>query len=308
MTIPASWDTIEDHMPRHVAVRKMIVPAAGLGTRLLPATKALPKELLPLVDRPIIQYGVEEAVRSGIRHVVLVTSPGDTMTAAHFAPHPALEALLAERGKSDLLATVRALATMVNVTTVHQEQPLGLGHAILCAKETVGEDSFAVLLPDDVIDADPPALKQMIDLFTELDGPVLLVERVAREAVSRYGIVDAEPVRDGVFKIRDLVEKPEPERTSSNLAIVGRYVLTPDVFAALEQIEQDTGREIQLTDGLRRLIHERPIYACVLTGTRHDAGTKLGLLQASIHFALKRPDLAPQLRAYLEAQNLKPQA
>ena len=286
----------------------MIVPAAGLGTRLLPATKALPKELLPLVDRPIIQYGVEEAVRSGIRHVVLVTSPGDTMTAAHFAPHPALEALLAERGKSDLLATVRALATMVNVTTVHQEQPLGLGHAILCAKETVGEDSFAVLLPDDVIDADPPALKQMIDLFTEFDGPVLLVERVAREAVSRYGIVDAEPVRDGVFKIRDLVEKPEPERTSSNLAIVGRYVLTPDVFAALEQIEQDTGREIQLTDGLRRLTHERPIYACVLTGTRHDAGTKLGLLQASIHFALKRPDLAPQLRAYLEAQNLKPQA
>ena len=280
-------------------VRTMVVPAAGLGTRILPATKTFPKELLPLVDRPVIQYGVEEAVRSGIRHVVLVTSPGNTMTGAHFAPDPALEAVLEERGKANSLAAVRALSAMADITTVHQDQPLGLGHAVLVAREQVGNEPFAVLLPDDVIDADPPALRQMIDVFAQRGGPVLLVERVPHEAVHRYGIIDARPLGNRVFEVRDLVEKPSPEQSPSDLAIVGRYILTPDLFIALEQTGKDRGGEIQLTDGLRRLLQERPLYACELTGVRHDAGTKLGFLKASIHFALKRPDLAPALREYL---------
>ena len=291
-----------------VAVRTVVIPAAGLGTRMLPATKAFPKELLPLVDRPIIQYGVEEAVRSGVRRVVLVTSPGNTLTAEHFASNPMLEDQLAARGKTELLAAVRALTAMAEVTTVHQEQPLGLGHAVLCAKASVGDAPFAVILPDDVIDADPPALRQMIDVFAELGGPVVLVERVPHDAVSRYGIIDADPVRDGVFRINDLVEKPQPDDAPSDLAIVGRYVLTPDLFGALEETGSGAGGEIQLTDALRRLQRERPMYACELAGTRHDTGTKLGFLQASIHFALKRPDLAPQLRAYLDAHTTKPEA
>ena len=212
-------------------VRTVVFPAAGLGTRILPATKAFPKELLPLVDRPIIQYGVEEAVAAGIRRVVLVTSPGNTMTGAHFAPHPALEALLEARGKAESLAVVRALSTLAEVTTVHQAQPLGLGHAVLMARPEVGDEPFAVVLPDDVIDADPPALRRMTDLFAAVGAPVLLVERVPREAVQRYGIIDATPLGEGVFQVRDLVEKPDPATAPSDLAIVGRYVLTPDTYS-----------------------------------------------------------------------------
>ena len=280
-------------------VRTVVFPAAGLGTRILPATKAFPKELLPLVDRPLIQYGVEEAVQAGMRNVVLVTSPGNTMISAHFAPNPQLEAVLEARGKTDALAVVRAVTAMANVTTVHQEQPLGLGHAVLMAKRSVGDEPFAVVLPDDVIDADPPALRRMTDVFTQVDGPVLLVERVPHDAVHRYGIIDATPVAEGVFQVRDLVEKPAPEAAPSDLAIVGRYILTPDVFADLEQTGEGAGGEIQLTDGLRRLLERRPLYACELTGIRHDAGTTLGFIQATLHFALKRPDLEPALRAHL---------
>ena len=280
-------------------VRTVVFPAAGLGTRILPATKAFPKELLPLVDRPIIQYGVEEAVASGMRRVVLVTSPGNTMTGAHFAPHPALEAVLEERGKAESLAVVRALSALAEVTTVHQAQPLGLGHAVLMARPAVGDEPFAVVLPDDVIDADPPSLRRMTDLFAAVGGPVLLVERVPREAVQRYGIIDATPLGQGVFQVRDLVEKPDPATAPSDLAIVGRYVLTPDTFDALEGTGADAGGEIQLTDALRRLLAQRPLYACELAGTRHDAGNRLGFLKASVYFALKRPDLGPQLRAFL---------
>ena len=280
-------------------VRTVVVPAAGLGTRILPATKAFPKELLPLVDRPIIQYGVEEAVAAGCRRVVLVTSPGNTMTAAHFAPNPALEAILEKRGKTDILALVRSVSDMAELTTVHQAQPLGLGHAVLMARPAVRDEPFAVVLPDDVIDADPPALRRMTELFAELDGPVLLVERVPRDAVNRYGIIDATPIRPGVYAVRDLVEKPAPADAPSDLAIVGRYILTPDLFAVLERTGAGAGGEIQLTDGLRDLMAQRPIYACELAGVRHDAGNRLGFLQASLYFALKRPDLAPALRAYL---------
>ena len=281
-------------------VRTAVFPAAGLGTRILPATKAFPKELLPLVDRPIIQYGVEEASRSGLRNVLLVTGPGNVMTGAHFEPNPQLEAVLAERGKTDALEIVRQLSDLADVTTIHQNQSLGLGHAVLVAREQVGDEPFAVVLPDDVIDADPPALRQMIDVFNEVDGPVLLVERVPREAVHHYGIIDATPLRTRVHRVRDLVEKPSPDQAPSDLAIVGRYILTPDVFRALEQTGRDAGGEIQLTDGLRQLRQQRPLYAYELSGIRHDAGTTLGFLEATIHYALKRPDLETPLREFLK--------
>ena len=291
-------------MPTNAAVRSVLVPAAGLGTRMLPATKAIPKELLTLVDRPIIQYGVEEAVQAGIRRVVLVTNPGNTLTASHFAPAPALEAALGAGGKADLLATVRALTTLADVTTVHQPEPLGLGHAVLCGRHAVGNAPFAVLLPDDIIDAEPPALHRMLDVFAALDGPVLLVERVSRSAVDRYGIIAAEPVRDGVFRVTDLVEKPAVADAPSDLAIIGRYVLTPDVFDILESTGRGAGGEIQLTDALRRLLRTRPIHACALDGTRLDAGNRGGLLRATIHFAAQQPALAADLREALDGVTL----
>ena len=279
-------------MPTNGDVRTAVIPAAGLGTRMLPATKTIPKELLPLVDRPIVQYGVEEAVRSGVRRVALVTNPGNTLTASHFAPRPALDRALAESGRTEALAALRALAAMAEVTTVHQDAPLGLGHAVLCSRPAVGDAPFAVMLPDDVIDAEPPALRRMIDVFTDVGGPVVLVERVPLPVVHRYGVIAAEPLGGGVYRVTDLVEKPTPDEAPSNLAIVGRYVLTPDTFAALEATGAGAGGEIQLTDGLRRLLRQRPVYAWELEGTRLDAGTPAGFLEATIHFALKRPDLA----------------
>ena len=291
-------------MTTSAAVRSVLVPAAGLGTRMLPATKAVPKELLALVDRPIIQYGVEEAARSGVRRVVLVTNPGNTLTASHFAPAPELEAELGARGKPDLLAAVRALTALADVACVHQPRPLGLGHAVLCGRDAVGDAPFAVLLPDDVIDAEPPALRQMLDVFAERGGPVLLVERVPRAAVHRYGIVAAEPLGAGVFRVTDLVEKPSAADAPSDLAILGRYVLTPDVFDALESTDRGAGGEIQLTDGLRRLLRTRPIHACALNGTRLDAGDRSGFLKATIHFAAKQPALAASLREALDGVNV----
>ena len=291
-------------MTTSVAVRSVLVPAAGLGTRMLPATKAVPKELLALVDRPIIQYGVEEAARSGVRRVVLVTNPGNTLTASHFAPAPDLEAELGARGKPGLLTAVRALTALADVTCVHQPRPLGLGHAVLCGRDAVGDAPFAVLLPDDVIDAEPPALRQMLDVFAERGGPVLLVERVPRAAVHRYGIVAAEPLGAGVFRVTDLVEKPSAADAPSDLAILGRYVLTPDVFDALESTDRGAGGEIQLTDGLRHLLRTRPIHACTLNGTRLDAGDRSGFLKATIHFAAKQPALAASLREAFDGVNV----
>ena len=292
-------------MMTSAAVRNVLVPAAGLGTRMLPATKTVPKELLPLVDRPIIQYGVEEAARSGVRRVVLVTNPGNTLTASHFAPAPELEAELGARGKPDLLADVRALTALADVACVHQPRPLGLGHAVLCGRDAVGDAPFAVLLPDDVIDAEPPALRRMLDVFAGSGNPVLLVERVPRAAVHHYGIVAIEAkVDDGVFLVKDLVEKPSAADAPSDLAILGRYVLTPDVFDALESTDRGAGGEIQLTDGLRRLLRTRPIHACALNGTRFDAGDRNGFLKATIHFAAKQPALAASLREALDGVNV----
>jgi UTP--glucose-1-phosphate uridylyltransferase len=282
------------------SVRKAVFPAAGLGTRFLPATKAQPKEMLPLVDKPTIQYGVEEALASGIDNIILVTGRGKNAIEDHFDVNIELETFLEARGKRDQLAEIRKISDMINFAYVRQGEPLGLGHAVLTTRALVGDEPFAVILGDDVIDADPPALRQMVQVFDEVQGPVLAVERVERDQVSAYGIIDAEPMADGVFKIRDLVEKPSPEEAPSNLAIIGRYILTPDVFETLATTRRDRTGEIQLTNGLRQLLQRRPLYAYEIKGVRHDTGNKLGFLKAVVHFALKRPDLAEPFRQYLK--------
>jgi UTP--glucose-1-phosphate uridylyltransferase len=285
-------------------IRKAVFPAAGLGTRFLPATKAQPKEMLPLVDKPIIQYGVEEAVASGVDNIILVTGRGKNAIEDHFDVSVELETFLESRGKTALLAEIRKISNLINFSYVRQGEPLGLGHAVLVTRYLVGEEPFAVILGDDVIDAEPPALRQMIDVFNEVQGPVLAVERVPREDVSSYGIIDADEVRPGVYRIRDLVEKPQQSEAPSDLAIIGRYILTPDIFPALEATVSDRTGEIQLTNGLRRLLKDRPIYGCRIDGVRHDTGNKLGFLRAVVYFALRRPDLAQPFADYLRSIDL----
>ncbi len=280
-------------------------PAAGLGTRFLPATKAQPKEMLPLVDKPIIQYGVEEAVAAGVSNIILVTGRGKNAIEDHFDVSVELETFLEARGKTDLLAEIRKISNLINFSYVRQGEPLGLGHAVLVTKLLVGQEPFAVILGDDVIDAEPPALRQMIDVFTEVDGPVLAVERVPREDVSAYGIIDAEEIRPGVYRIPDLVEKPPRAEAPSDLAIIGRYILTPDIFPALEATVSDRTGEIQLTNGLRRLLKDRPIYGCRIDGVRHDTGNKLGFLKAVVYFALRRQDIAGPFAEYLKTIDLE---
>jgi UTP--glucose-1-phosphate uridylyltransferase len=283
------------------SVRKVVFPAAGLGTRFLPATKVLPKEMLVLVDRPIIQYGVEEALQSGIDNVILVTSRGKSIMEDHFDVAYELESLLEKRGKTSLLNELRS--SRINVASVRQGEPLGLGHAVLVAQPLVGDEPFAVVLTDDVIDANPPALRQMIDVFERVGGPVIAVERVPMEDVSSYGIVATDNNTDlgpGVHRIVDLVEKPPRDEAPSNLAIIGRYILTPDIFPALQATASDRTGEIQLTNGMRRLLEQRPLYACEISGVRHDTGNKLGFLKATAYFALRRPEFADAFRRYLD--------
>ena len=288
------------------AVRKAIFPAAGLGTRFLPATKAQPKEMLPLVDKPIIQYSVEEALASGLNDIIIVTGKGKNAIEDHFDVSVELEAFLEKRGKLDVLAEIRQISNLINVSYVRQGEPLGLGHAVLVTRTLVGNEPFAVVLGDDVIDATPPALRQMIDVFEEMGGPVLAIEEVPRESVSSYGIIDAEEVRPGVYRIRDMIEKPPRDEAPSNLAIIGRYILTPDIFPELEQTarEKDRTGEIQLTNGLRRLLKKREIYGCRIDGVRHDTGNKLGFLKAVVYFALRRADLAEPFKEYLRSLGL----
>jgi UTP--glucose-1-phosphate uridylyltransferase len=287
-------------------IRKAVFPAAGLGTRFLPATKAQPKEMLPLVDKPIIQYGVEEAVASGVANIILVTGRGKNALEDHFDVSVELESFLEARGKKDLLAEIRKISNMINFAYVRQGEPLGLGHAVLVTRELVGPEPFAVILGDDVIDANPPALRQMIDVFDQVQGPVLAVERVPASEVSSYGIIDAEPLGGGIHRIRDLVEKPPREEAPSDLAIIGRYILTPDIFAALAATRADRTGEIQLTNGLRRLLQERPLYGYEVQGVRHDTGNKLGFLRAVVYFALRRADLGDAFRAYLASLDATP--
>jgi UTP--glucose-1-phosphate uridylyltransferase len=283
-------------------VRKAVFPAAGLGTRFLPATKAQPKEMLVVVDKPIIQYGVEEAVASGVDNIILVTGRGKNAIEDHFDVSVELETFLEARGKTELLAEIRKVSNLINFAYVRQGEPLGLGHAVLVTRALVGDEPFAVILGDDLIDADPPAVRQLMDVFERLQGPVLAVERVPDSQVSSYGIVEiAEPLGDGVYRVKDLVEKPKREDAPSNLAIIGRYILTPDIFPALEATRADRTGEIQLTNGLRRLLQDRPIYACEVNGVRHDTGNKLGFLKAVVYFALRRPDLADEFREYLRS-------
>lgn len=293
-------------MPRMSgSIRKAVFPAAGLGTRFLPATKAQPKEMLVLVDKPVIQYGVEEAVQSGVENIIIVTGRGKNAIEDHFDVALELENFLEQRGKTAQLEEVRNITRLIKVAYVRQGEPLGLGHAVLAAKEFCRQEPFAVILGDDVIDAQPPALKQMIDVFDRVQHPVIAVERVPELDVSSYGIVAVEPAPElgpRVHRITDLVEKPPRDQAPSNLAIIGRYILTPDIFPALEATASDATGEIQLTNGLRRLLRERPLYACEIEGVRHDTGNKLGFLKAVVYFALKRPDLADAFRRYLDEQ------
>jgi UTP--glucose-1-phosphate uridylyltransferase len=289
-------------------VRKAVFPAAGLGTRFLPATKAQPKEMLPLVDKPIIQYGVEEAVASGADKIIIVTGRGKNAIEDHFDVSIELETFLESRGKRELAAEIRKISDMINLAYVRQGEPLGLGHAVLVTQDLIGNEPFAVILADDVIDADPPATRQLIDQCERLDGPVLAVERVPRDQISSYGVVAIDPnarLGDGVYKVTDLVEKPPPEEAPSDLAIIGRYVLTPDIFPCLAATKSDRTGEIQLTNGLRELLKRRPIYACEVKGVRHDTGNKLGYLKAVVYFALRRPDIAEKFTEYLMSLNLQ---
>jgi len=285
-------------------VRKAVFPAAGLGTRFLPATKASPKEMLPIVDKPLIQYAVEEAVASGIESILVITGRDKTTIEDHFDISYELEQLLLEKGKNDLFKEVRSISEIANVNYTRQKQALGLGHAIYQAKDFVGDEPFAALLADDLVDAEVPALKQMIDVFEKYDAPVIATMRVAGEAISRFGVIDADEVEPGVFKIKDMVEKPPLAEAPSDLAIIGRYIFTPDIFEAIENTEPGAGGEIQITDAMRLLLKKRPFYALKLNGIRHDAGDKLGFLIATVEYALKRDGLGDDFREYLRSLSL----
>jgi len=290
-------------MPQNV--RKAIFPAAGLGTRFLPASKASPKEMLPLVDKPLIQYVVEEAVASGIESVIIVTGRGKASIEDHFDVSFELEKLLEERGKLEELKAMRAISEMARVSYVRQQEALGLGHAVLQARDLVGDEPFAVMLSDDIIDSETPALRQLLDVHEKYGAPVVAVFQVEGEAISRFGVIDGEEVDAGVYKIKDMVEKPAFNDAPSNLAIIGRYVLTPDIFDEIEKTTPGAIGEIQITDAMRSLLRKRPFYAVRFKGTRYDAGDKLGFLIATVEFALKHEDLAPEFREYLQSLKLK---
>ncbi len=286
-------------------VRKAVFPAAGLGTRFLPATKAQPKEMLPLVDKPTIQYVVEEAVASGLQEIIIVTGRGKRAIEDHFDASFELEYYLNDRGKSEELAQIKTITELASVSYVRQKEPRGLGHAILCARPLVGEEPFAVFLGDDVVACETaPCMRQLLDVFDRYEGPVIAVERVPRERIHQYGVIAGRPIGGNVYEITDLVEKPTAAQAPSDLAIIGRYVLTPDIFPILAETGEDKGGEIQLTAGLRTLRTRRPMYALAFEGKRYDTGDKLGFLKATVEFALARPDLADEFRAYLKSLNL----
>lgn len=287
-------------------VRKAVFPAAGLGTRFLPATKAMPKEMLPLVDKPLIQYGVEEAIHSGIHNVIIVTGRGKTAIEDHFDVSFELENLLERKGKVETLEQVRAVSDMIDVSYVRQKEALGLGHAVLRAKDLVGNEPFAAVLSDDVIDAEIPCLRQLLDIYEFYGCSVVALMEVPSDQIAAYGVVDAEPVShpgggNRLFRIRNLVEKPKAEDAPSNLAIIGRYILTPEIFHSIECIEPGRGGEIQLTDALKHLLRSRPIYGFKFEGRRFDAGDKLGFLKATVEFAMRRHDLGEPFRDYLRS-------
>jgi UTP--glucose-1-phosphate uridylyltransferase len=283
-------------------VRKAVFPAGGLGTRFLPATKVIPKEMLALVDKPILQYGVEEAIASGIEHIIVVTGRGKGAMEDHFDISFELDATLERKGKKELLDLSRSVSSMARISYVRQKEPHGLGHAVLCAKELVGDEPFAVLLPDDVIDGERPCLKQMIEVFDEKGGSVLATMTIEGPGISAYGVLagSQDTVNPRIYNCTGMVEKPKFEEAPSTQAIIGRYVLTPRVFTLLEQTKPGAGGEIQLTDGIKDLLKEEKVFGYTFEGKRFDAGDKFGMLQATVEFALKRPEFGDKFRAYLK--------
>jgi UTP--glucose-1-phosphate uridylyltransferase len=287
-------------------VRKAVFPAAGFGTRFLPATKAIPKEMLALVDKPIIQYGVEEALAAGCDQIIIVTGRGKSAMEDHFDVSYELEATLEKRGKKDLLELSRSVSNMVRLSYVRQKEAMGLGHAVLMARDLIGDEPFAVILPDDVIDGPTPCLKQMIDVFDEVQSSILATQIVDGPAISAYGVLDGSPSSDNprLFNVKGLVEKPKLADAPSKNAIIGRYVLTPKIFDLLEKTPLGAGGELQLTDGIKGLLETEKVYGYTFDGIRHDAGDKLGMLKATVDFALKREDLGPPFREYLKSLSL----
>lgn len=291
-------------------VRKAVFPAAGLGTRFLPATKAQPKEMLPLVDKPLIQYVIEEAVDSGIESVIIITRRGKNAIEDHFDVSYELENLLSEQGKQALLETVQKVSNLAHISYVRQKKALGLGHAVLMARELVGDEPFAVMLGDDIIHAQTPCLRQMLDVYEAYSAPIVAIEEIPLESISQYGVISGKPVdyngtRDRLYKLDGLVEKPPKEAAPSNLAIIGRYILEPEIFEVLAATQAGAGGEIQLTDGLRTLLQQKGIYGWRFEGKRYDTGNKLGFLEATVDFALRRPDLGDAFRKYLKSLRLE---
>ncbi len=281
-------------------VRKAVIPAAGLGTRFLPATKAQPKEMLPIVDKPTLQFIIEEAVESGIEEILIITGRNKTSIENHFDKSVELELELENKGKTDLLKIVRNISDMVNIHYIRQKEPLGLGHAIRCAKSFIGDEPFAVLLGDDVVYAKKPCLKQMIEIYDKYKTSILGVQKVPREDVNKYGIVDGEYIGDRVYRVKDLVEKPDVKDAPSNIAILGRYIINAAIFEILENTKPGKGGEIQLTDGLKELARKEAMYAYIFEGKRYDVGNKLGFLEATVEFALRREDLREEFLEYLK--------
>ena len=281
-------------------VRKAVITAAGWGTRLLPLTKALPKELLPLVDKPLIQYSVEEAVSSGIEQIVIIISPNKHEIEHYFNRSPELERLLEQKGNTNLLNKMRKLSSLADIHYTEQKKQLGLGHAVLTAKELIGEEPFALLLPDDIITSKTPVLKQMIDVYEQYQASVIAVERILRQNSVKYGIIDPERISDQIYQVRGLIEKPEPTQAPSDLGVVGKYVLTSKIFDKLEITPPGKNGEIQLTDALQLLLQQQAIYAYHFKGTRHDTGNLIGWLKATLAFTLEDPDIGPEIRKYLQ--------
>ncbi|CEQ04522.1 UTP--glucose-1-phosphate uridylyltransferase [[Clostridium] sordellii] len=281
-------------------VKKAIIPAAGLGTRFLPATKSQPKEMLPIVDKPTLQYIIEEAIESGIEEILVVTGRNKKSIEDHFDRSVELELELEQKGKTDMLEMVRNISNMVDIHFIRQKEPKGLGHAIYCAKSFVGDEPFAVLLGDDIVDNSTPCLKQLIDAYDEYKTSILGVQQVSKEDTDKYGILDVKHIEDRVYKVKDMIEKPNVEDAPSNIAILGRYIITPTIFDILENQQPGKGGEIQLTDALKTLGSQEAIYAYNFEGRRYDVGDKLGFLEATIDFALKRPELRKGLIEYIK--------
>jgi len=282
-------------------IKKALIPAAGFGTRFLPATKVVPKELLPIVDKPTIQYIMEEVVAAGIEEVILITGREKGSIEDHFDTSAELENHLRKKGKKDLVKLIQNISEMVTLVSVRQKEPLGLGHAILCAKKVVGNEPFVVLLGDDLIDARVPCIKQMIRVYQKVDGAVIAIQKVPKAETHLYGIIEGRKVEDRIYRIHDMIEKPEKGKAPSNLAIIGRYILPPQIFGILERVPPDSRGEIQLTNGLRILRQEAPVFGYEFIGDRYDAGDKWGYLEANLSLGLKHPEIGPKLKRYLKS-------